>query len=56
MLQCKTSVSARALPTCVKGLGLLALSLVLGGLTACGQKGPLVLPKPQSAASAPGAQ
>jgi hypothetical protein len=56
MLQCKTSVPTpnhRVVPARPHGLVVIAASLALAGLTACGQKGPLIAPKPATAASAP---
>ncbi len=56
MLQCKTSVPTpkdRVVPARPHGLVVIVVGLALAGLTACGQKGPLIAPKPATAASAP---
>jgi len=56
MLQCKTSVPTpkrRVVSARPHGLVVIATGLALAGLTACGQKGPLIAPKPATAASAP---
>jgi predicted small lipoprotein YifL len=62
MLQCKTSVStrrARPVARRHRGRGVIAASLgvaALFTLGACGQKGPLIAPKPAATASAPAAK
>lgn len=56
MLQCKTSVPTPkncVVPARPYGLVVIVVGLALAGLTACGQKGPLIAPKPATAASAP---
>ena len=56
MLQCKTSVptpTRRVVPARPHGLVVIAAALALAGLAACGQKGPLIAPKPATPASAP---
>ncbi|HPG81268.1 MAG TPA: lipoprotein [Piscinibacter sp.] len=56
MLQCKTSVPTpkhRVVPPRPHGFVVIAACFALAGLTACGQKGPLIAPKPATAASAP---
>jgi len=62
MLQCKTSVSTRRSRPAARrhrGRGVIAASLGLAALFtlgACGQKGPLIAPKPAATASAPAAK
>jgi len=56
MLQCKTSVSApsrREGPARWRGLVVIVTGFALAGLAGCGQKGPLIAPKPAATASAP---
>jgi predicted small lipoprotein YifL len=62
MLQCKTSVSTWRSCSVVRrhrGRRVIAASLGLAALFAlgaCGQKGPLIAPKPAASASAPAAK
>ncbi|WP_298828813.1 lipoprotein [uncultured Piscinibacter sp.] len=59
MRQCNTSVSATRVrhPTRRhRGLVVIAAAVVLAGLAACGQKGPLIAPQPAPAASAAAAK
>lgn len=62
MLQCKTSVSTRRSRPVAgrhRGRGVIAASLGLAALLtlgACGQKGPLIAPKPAAPASAAAAK
>ena len=56
MLQCKTSVPTpkrRVVSPRPHGFVFIAACFALAGLAACGQKGPLIAPKPATAASAP---
>jgi hypothetical protein len=55
MLQCKTSVPTpkrRVVSARPLGLVVIAAGLALAGLTACGQKGPLIAPQPATATAA----